>query len=91
MKVKKIRLSDYLLVDGGIARLRVHGEVKPDWSNIDESEKLDLAAIINGGICVNYSDAHYGNASNVIAPGRARKMCEGMSKLCANILHPISC
>lgn len=66
-----------MLADGGIARLRVYGEVIPDWDNISECDQMDMVAMINGGICVDYSDAHYGHASNVIAPGRANKMSEG--------------
>lgn len=67
----------YLSTDGGVARLRVHGEVKPDWTQVTEEQRLDLLAMINGGVCVEHSDAHYGHARNVIAPGRAKKMNEG--------------
>ncbi|XP_067947408.1 allantoicase-like [Watersipora subatra] len=74
-KVTHIRLN--IFPDGGIARIRVYGEVQPNWSNVEENDQLDLVAMINGGICVDYTDAHYGQASNVIAPGRAKKMCEG--------------
>ena len=65
--------------DGGVARLRIHGEVHPDFTTISPSTELDLAAMVNGGICIGYSCSHYGHAKNVIAPGRARRMDEGES------------
>ena len=34
--------------------------------------------MVNRGVCAEYTDAHYGHARNVIAPGRARRMDEGM-------------
>lgn len=57
--------------------MRVYGEVKRDWAKVTPEQKIDLVAMVNGGVCVDYSDAHYGHARNVIAPGRARKMDEG--------------
>ena len=49
-----------------------------DWSIVSEEERLDLVAMVNRGVCAEYTDAHYGHARNVIAPGRARRMDEGM-------------
>ncbi len=64
--------------DGGIARLRVHGEVKPDWKAVVSSgEKIDLAAAANGAVVVNTSDAFFGPKDNLIMPGRAAHMGEG--------------
>jgi allantoicase len=67
--------------DGGIARLRVHGVVLPALSNPDprgaRDGTVDLAAATNGGMAVGHSDAHYGSASNLVAPGDARNMGEG--------------
>jgi allantoicase len=34
--------------DGGIARLRIHGQVLPDWSNVKATDIIDLAALENG-------------------------------------------
>lgn len=31
----------------------------------------------NGGMCVGYSDVHYGHARNLIQPGRADVMADG--------------
>lgn len=69
-----VRLNIY--PDGGVARFRVHGQVVPVWPS-DKSLEVDLAAAANGGTVAAFSDAHYGQASNLIAPGRARTMGEG--------------
>ena len=50
-----VRLSIY--PDGGVARLRVHGEVVPDPRFLDGT--LDLLAAENGGRLVGCSDAFY--------------------------------
>jgi len=63
--------------DGGVARLRVHGVVVPDWSGLGEDAVLDLAALENGGTVVASSDMFFGAASNLLLPGPARNMGEG--------------
>lgn len=64
--------------DGGVARLRVHGEVAPDWDALDAgSESVDLAAIEFGGRVVAASDECFGSASNLLMPGPARNTGEG--------------
>ncbi|SDL69662.1 allantoicase [Nonomuraea maritima] len=62
--------------DGGVARLRVHGEPRPDLS-IHDGLGLDLAALANGGLVTACSDAFYSAPHNVIAPGLARHQAEG--------------
>ncbi|MFG1944634.1 allantoicase [Nonomuraea sp. NPDC048826] len=62
--------------DGGIARLRVHGEPRPDLS-VWDGLGLDLAALENGGLVTACSDAFYSSPNNVIAPGLARNQAEG--------------
>src|SRR6185369_7306115 len=43
--------------DGGVARLRVYGEVVPDWDRIQQrGGEIDLAAVENGGIVLACSD-----------------------------------
>ena len=72
-RVTHVRLSIY--PDGGVARLRVHGDVVPDprlWIGI-----VDLAAAENGGRVVLSSNAFYGTPDNLLAPGMARTMGEG--------------
>jgi allantoicase len=69
-----VRLSIY--PDGGVARLRVHGEALPDPALSDEGS-VDLAALANGGLVVGCSDMFYGSPNNLISPGHARSMGEG--------------
>jgi allantoicase len=64
--------------DGGVARLRVHGEVVVDWQRVAPSGRVvDLAAIEHGGLVIDASDVHYGAMNNLIMPGRARNMGDG--------------
>ncbi len=70
-----LRLNIY--PDGGVARLRVYGEVQCNWDLKDPSEVIDLAALINGGRGVAASDQHYGSPSNILAPGRGVNMGDG--------------
>ncbi|MFI7613145.1 allantoicase [Nonomuraea terrae] len=62
--------------DGGVARLRVHGEARPDLS-VHDGLGLDLAALANGGLVTDCSNAFYSAPNNVIAPGLARHQAEG--------------
>ena len=66
-----------ILLDGGFARLRVYGQVVLDWNKIPGDELIDLAAMLNGGVCVGYSDVHFGHARNVIQPLRGLVMSDG--------------
>jgi allantoicase len=68
-----VRLCIY--PDGGVARLRVHGEVVPDPRFL--AGTFDLAAAENGGVITGCSDMFYSSAAHLIAPGRARTMGEG--------------
>lgn len=70
-----LRLNIY--PDGGVARLRVYGEVCPDWANADESQVIDLFAIENGGRAILCSDQHYGSKHNLNLPGRGVDMGDG--------------
>ncbi|HEV7890965.1 MAG TPA: allantoicase [Pyrinomonadaceae bacterium] len=64
--------------DGGVARLRVYGEVLPDWEAIRRAGGLvDLAAIENGGLVVATSDEFFGHRHNLIMPGRGADMGDG--------------
>ncbi|WP_426565993.1 allantoicase [Angustibacter sp. McL0619] len=61
--------------DGGVARLRVHGQVVPDPQLLDG--ELDLAALEHGGAVVGCSDLFYGAPTNLISPGLPRSMADG--------------
>ncbi|MBY8859782.1 allantoicase [Nocardia sp. CA2R105] len=62
--------------DGGVARLRVHGEAKPDPRWLD-SGPFDLAALENGGRVADCSNRFYSHPQNLLMPGRARLMGDG--------------
>ncbi|WP_437731063.1 allantoicase [Sorangium sp. So ce1335] len=71
-----LRLNIY--PDGGVARLRVHGDAVPDWRRLDRpSAEIDLAAAENGASVLSCSDMFFGVRHNLIMPGRAANMGEG--------------
>lgn len=72
-RVTHLRLN--IFPDGGVARLRVHGEVVPDADVFNR--EADLAAMENGGFVVSCSDMHYGHRQNLILPGRSTHMGDG--------------
>jgi allantoicase len=62
--------------DGGVARLRVLGEVVPDprrWAGLT----VDLAAADNGGAVLDASDRFFSPPENAIRPGHAVTMGDG--------------
>ncbi|MEP6809583.1 MAG: allantoicase [Chthoniobacterales bacterium] len=63
--------------DGGVARLRVYGEVVPDWSQQKPDAVLDLAAVENGGVPLACSDMFFSSMNNLIMPGRSENMGDG--------------
>jgi allantoicase len=69
-----LRLKIY--PDGGVARLRVHGEVVPH-SKLAERPEIDLAAVENGGRVVASSDQFYSEPLNLLMPGRGKDMSDG--------------
>jgi allantoicase len=71
-----VRLRIY--PDGGVARLRVLGDVAPDWARLGAHGGLvDLAALENGGRSILCSDMFFGSRNNLIAPGRPHNMSSG--------------
>lgn len=81
--VTHLRLN--IFPDGGVARLKVWGEVAPGWHTApDEASALvvkpgevDLAALLNGARALACSDAFFGPMNNLILPGRAENMGGG--------------
>ncbi|WP_457653624.1 allantoicase [Rhodocaloribacter sp.] len=63
--------------DGGVARLRVYGEVVPDWSAMPADGLVDLAALKNGGMAVVCSDMFFSDMTNLIMPGEPVDMGDG--------------
>lgn len=75
-RVTHLRLNIY--PDGGVARLRVHGWVRPTWTKFTlQGGEVDLAALENGGWVPACSDMFYGHRQNLILPGRSRFMRDG--------------
>ena len=70
-----VRLRIY--PDGGVARLRVYGEVVADWGRLCRRGDVDLAAAEHGGLVVACSDMFFGSRHNLIMPGDATHMGDG--------------
>ena len=68
-----IRLN--IFPDGGVARLRIYGDVQIQITDTDQT--FDLLALQNGGRVIAYSDAHFGHPRNLINPGRGVNMGDG--------------
>jgi allantoicase len=61
--------------DGGVARLRIHGQVVPDWNRL--GSRVDLAALENGAVVETCSDMFFGSRNNLIKPGPSHSMADG--------------
>ena len=70
-----VRLN--IFPDGGVARLRVFGEVMPDWGRVSKKSLDDLISVENGGLPLLASDEHYSHPQNLIMPGRSKNMGDG--------------
>ncbi|XP_020794148.1 allantoicase [Boleophthalmus pectinirostris] len=74
-RVTHLRIN--MFPDGGIARLRVYGVGERDWSSQSAQQEVDLVALTNGGVCLGFSDAHFGHPRNMIGLGVASSMADG--------------
>jgi allantoicase len=74
-RVTHLRLN--IFPDGGVARLRVHGEAVAEERVFRSGREVDLAALVNGGVVTACSDMHYGNPQNLLQPGRSTHMGDG--------------
>mmetsp|Transcript_53249 Transcript_53249/g.79086 ORF Transcript_53249/g.79086 Transcript_53249/m.79086 type:complete len:423 (-) Transcript_53249:35-1303(-) len=63
--------------DGGVARLKIWGEVIRDFERDIQGKYLDLAAAAMGGKGLACSNKHFGVPSNLIKPGRGVDMSDG--------------
>lgn len=70
-------LKLHIYPDGGVARLKVYGEVHKDWSTVDVSELVNLAAATNGAKSVLCNDMFFSHMDNLIMPGRGINMGDG--------------
>jgi allantoicase len=69
-----LRLKIY--PDGGVARLRVHGEALPG-PGLRSPGEINLVAVENGGSVIVSSDQFYGAPRNLLMPYRAKNMGDG--------------
>lgn len=71
-----VRLS--IFPDGGVARLRVHGEPAPDWAALGETGgSIEVASIPRGGSVVASSDAFFGAPHHLLLPDDPTGMWDG--------------
>ena len=70
-----LRLNIY--PDGGVARLKVYGEVYKNWNEVDENQTIDLAAATNGAKSVLCNDMFFSHMDNLVMPGRGVNMGDG--------------
>ena len=68
-----VRLNIY--PDGGVARLRLYGEVVPVFEHPDDV--VDLFALRNGGRALLASDEHWGSIHHLNLPGPSVNMGDG--------------
>ena len=73
--VNYIRLQ--IFPDGGVARLRLFGEVKYDWGKFKNNELIELSSLNLGGSIVAFNNAHYGDVSALLSEGRGKTMGDG--------------
>ena len=71
--ITHLRLNIY--PDGGVARLRIYGEIRPDYAQI--SGVVDLFALEHGGRAIACSDEHFGSMHNLNVAGRGVNMGDG--------------
>lgn len=73
--ITHLRLNIY--PDGGVARLRIYGEVRPDHSRHAAGNSIDLVGTQNGGRALLASDEHYGSMHNLNLLDQGTHMGDG--------------
>ena len=63
--------------DGGVARLRLWGNVFNDWEKFSKVKNYELSSLYYGGKILSYNNAHYGDVSALLAKGRGKNMGDG--------------
>jgi len=62
--------------DGGVARLRIYGEVEIKKINFG-NKLINLTSVLNGASIVGCNNEHFGRAENILAPGKGKNMGDG--------------
>ena len=74
-KFNFVRLQ--IFPDGGVARIRLFGEVKYNWDRFNNEEIIELSSLKLGGSILAYNNAHYGDVSALLSKGRGQTMGDG--------------
>jgi allantoicase len=67
----------HIYPDGGVARLKVFGEIYKDWNSVDGREILNLAEATNGAKAILCNDMFFSHMENLLMPGRGINMGDG--------------
>jgi allantoicase len=71
-------LRFHIYPDGGVARLRVHGEPIPDLRGVAGADgPADVASALAGGVVLDASDRFFSSPENMLAPGDPQGMHDG--------------
>jgi len=65
----------HIYPDGGVARLRIYGQVLPKRGAL--AGRIDLVSLENGGRALAASDEHFGSMHHLNLPGRGTDMGDG--------------
>ena len=74
-KFNFVRLQ--IFPDGGVARIRLFGEVKHNWDRFNNEKIIELSSLKLGGSILAYNNAHYGDVSALLSEGRGKTMGDG--------------
>jgi len=75
-RITHLRLN--IFPDGGVARLRVHGDPIPGMTVVcPEGSSTDLVSSLVGGAAIDASDVHYSPPSNLLRPTEPAGMWDG--------------
>ena len=74
-KFNFVRLQ--IFPDGGVARIRLFGEVKYNWDRFNNENIIELSSLKLGGSILAYNNAHYGDVSALLSEGRGKTMGDG--------------
>lgn len=78
--LRATHLRFHIYPDGGVARLRVFGEVVPAprvLGRIDADQDVDLVAVEHGGRVLACNDMFFGSRHNLLGSGRGANMGDG--------------
>ena len=80
-KIKNKTVFEYIKLniypDGGVARLKLFGNIDLSFIKKNNVNKIDLASITNGTQILACSDEHFGDANNLLLPGKSINMGNG--------------